>query len=456
MVIAGSVAVGMYIGAGSPDYFRDYRLNPSPDAQHYVLLGRNYWVRGEYSRMTGPPFSPDVMRTPMYPLVAGGLDLLGGPVAIYAFQATSRLVLVLGLYVLTCSVFGRRAAMLAASILAMDLALVVLDFEALSESLFNTLASLAVFWVVADLQRSASRNVPPWSVAGAGLLLGLAILTRPTALYLPLVFGLVWGWLALLRGHGRFLLLGGLFLASSYLLVAPWIARNYLVFGIPRLTTADPINLVYFAGAGAYAVQHGTSLPEAQEMIQKEERLASLAECNNFWKADRGVAQIDAELRQAAPRVLGRYPAALARSTITGIGKALFGHNTPTLAVMAGGQWSAPGMGDALRGDLGGFLSRLGQNSPFLVAVFFWELVFAFLLVPLGLLGVCAGLRRPSTRVATVCLLLVTAYYLLTVAVVGLDAYMRHRSMLIPLLAVFAALTFGLVRRKATQPETPA
>src|SRR5206468_304184 len=99
------------------------------------------------------------------------------------------------------------------------------------------------------------------------------------------------------------------------------------------------------------------------------------------------------------------------------------------------------------------FSSRLYHNDPFLVGAFAWETVLAVGVVLLAALGVAAGLRAAGQRWPTAGLLLVMAYYLTTIGVVGLDAYMRHRSMLTPLLALLAARSLGGLFRP--QPACP-
>src|SRR5690348_2697931 len=89
--VAASVLVNAAILVGfaghRPAYLRDSRLNDSPDAQHYLLLGHNYLEKGHYSRCGGPPYITDMVRPPVYPLFAAGLDIVGGAAAIYLVQA---------------------------------------------------------------------------------------------------------------------------------------------------------------------------------------------------------------------------------------------------------------------------------------------------------------------------------------------------------------------------------
>jgi hypothetical protein len=174
-------------------------------------------------------------------------------------------------------------------------------------------------------------------------------------------------------------------------------------------------------------------------MIRQEYGVASLVQHNNHWIADRDVRRLDAELRRIAPDVLCRYPRSLLLSTAIGIGKAALGHNVGDCAYMSHRPWVAPGLENLRRGNLGTFGRQLIANQAVLVGMFVWQQTVAVLLLLGGLASVLAALRIRPWRVQTVCLWLVVGYYLATIAVVGLDAYARHRSMIVPLSCILAA-----------------
>src|SRR5947199_2638051 len=76
------------IALRNPEYLSDYRLAGNPDSHDYILIGQNLLKHGEYSRsMCAPPYIPDMLRTPVYPVFAGGLTLLGGPLQLYLIQS---------------------------------------------------------------------------------------------------------------------------------------------------------------------------------------------------------------------------------------------------------------------------------------------------------------------------------------------------------------------------------
>jgi 4-amino-4-deoxy-L-arabinose transferase-like glycosyltransferase len=443
--LAINLAIFAGIAVQRPDYLHDYRENGNPDAVHYVLLGRNFWLDGHYSRCAQPPYVPDILRTPVYPLFAGGLDILGGPAAIYLGQVTLHVFSCVLLYLLVRPPFGERAAFWASMFLATDLMLAVTNFEAMSEGLFLFLllaAAVCTLPVLANLGKAEKGTMG--RLLGGGTLLGLAILTRPAALYLPLVF-LAWFLsLGLSRGClGPACRTALAFLVPSVLLVGAWVARNQAVFGVARLTTVDAQNTVYFFGAGAYQVRHDVSLEEAQQMIAHDYRIVPYEVVQNHWVSGRSVAAMDAELRAVRWQVLTRYPGELALAALGGITKATFSHNVRQLACLLNTEWVAPRMGALLRCRPVAF-ERLARNSPALVLAFLWQIVHVTASLGLALVGIVCAWRDRRTRAVSGVLMASLAYFYLTVALFGLEAYSRCRIPLLPFLDCFAAL--GLCR----------
>ncbi len=429
--------IAAYIGTNNPSYFHDYRQMSNPDAQHFVILGRNIWQGGVFSRMDGPPYTPDYFRTPVYPVVAGGLEMVAGGVwGVFAVQATCRALLAVTVYALGVFVFGRVVALLAGILIASDLSLAVLDFQAMSECLFGLFATTGILLWLRCFANPARLGI----AMAIGVLLGLATLTRPSSLYLPLVLGGGWAVLSLVHRNVRHLAGAGILVVIYVASIVPWIARNVAVFGVYRLSPSDCSNLIYSAGAGAYAVEQGVTWSEAQELIRQEYGIISFRQCNNMWTVDRSVRELDAELRAVTSKVLWKYPRSLTISTITGIGKSLVSHNVADLAEMGGREWHPPGLSTALRGDWPAFIASLRRNDAILTVAFIWEVLLAAGVAILAIVGSIVGLVQKTSRWFTLGLLLVCGYYLATIGVVGLDAYSRHRSMLTPLLVIMAAM----------------
>ncbi len=443
------------IAANRPDYLRTFRANNNPDAVHYVLLGRNLLLHGHYSRCEGPPYAPDILRTPVYPLFAGVLDLLGGAGAIYLAQALLQVGSCLLLFALVRRHFGSGAALAASFLLATDLMLAVYNFEAMSEPLFVLLVLAAVYHGLPALASLSRKERPVFlRLALAGVLLGLAILTRPAALYLPVVLAgclLVTAWRGRCPGLGLAATL--VFLLGTAPLPGLWIARNALVFSVPRLTTVDAANNVYFIGGGAYQLRHGLSLEEAHAWIAREHGLTPYVVTQNPWTTDQSVAAIDAELRAASARVMTRYPVELVESSLLGVAKASVSHNVDVLAALNGREWQAPSTAGLarLRPEA---LERLEANGPALAAAFGWELVHVLLALGLAAVGAGYCLVRRWSDPATWALLLVLGYFYLTVAVFGLEAFYRCRVPVLPFLYVFGGVGLAGILTRQARPTT--
>ena len=142
------------IALNQREYFLDYKLNNNPDAVHYVLEGRNTLLQGQFSRSLAPPFVPDMVRTPVYPVFAGALDLCGKALAIYLVQALLQVAACVVIYKFVERHFGARAAFFASLFLATDLMWAISNFEAMSEPLFV----LLLLGSAGRLSRRSPRN----------------------------------------------------------------------------------------------------------------------------------------------------------------------------------------------------------------------------------------------------------------------------------------------------------
>ncbi len=437
--LALNAAVLAGIALRNPEYLSDFRLNDSPDARHYVQLGRNLLLEGHYSRSDGPPYSPDFLRTPVYPVLSGALDVAGGPLAIYLVQAAIQVAVVWLVYRLAGLWLGRRAALWAGLLAATDLMTAVYNFSALTEPLYSALTLAAVALLLPRLappERGGAARSTAAPYLAAGAVLALATLTRPAGLYLPAVLAGAALWsLGRRTGWRPGVRAACLLLIPSVVLVGAWILRNQSQFGVARLTSVDAVGTVYMAGAGAWQLHHGVSRPEAQAMIAAELDLPALVEAQNPWLSDLEIREIDARLRAATPAVLGRYPTALVGSSLLGLVKGSVSHNVPDLATLHGRSWTPPGLGGLLRFE-GSAFGRLFSNHPTLVAAFVWQLAHAGLTLALAAGGLWHLLRSSARRPLGLLLLLIIAYFGAGMALFGVDAYYRSRIPMLPYLFV--------------------
>lgn len=438
--LSANAAIFVGIAVCWPAYLHDYRLNSNPDAIHYVRLGRNLLLHGHYSRCERPPYIPDMLRTPIYPLFSGGLDILGGAAAIYLAQSLLHVASCVLLFAIARRHLGRTTALFASFLLGTDLMLAVSNFEAMTEPLFTFLMLFSAYYLLGAMPQPRLRNGHVYQLLAGGLLLSLTILTRPAALYLLIIYPtliLAFG----LKDHRLIpsLRAVALLFCITCIPIGLWVLRNYSTFSVAKLTFVDLDDIIYFSGAGAYQVEHGVSLERAQSMIAKDFGLTPVEVVQNDFLTDRPMAEINAELRSAWMKVVLKYPKSLALSSVCGLIKASLSHNTGQLATFLGRIWVAPGMGSLLRCRPEA-LERLRRSGPLLSAVCAWQVLHVVVTLGFALPGAILAVRDPQSRRIGFAVIIILAYFYLTIALVGFEAYYRFRISVLPFLYIFAAL----------------
>ena len=206
--------------------------NPNPslaggDGPFYLHLA-NQIARGNGMQFNGMPMA---VVGPVYPAYIAGLQLLVGEPLIQETarvgQALLSAVLALVLYAIGCRLHSSAAGLWAAGLFALDLRFIVEAGSISTETLFSLMLMLTV---LAYLQARAHAKPAWWMLAG--VLAGLTALTRAVAQLLPFVL-LAHVWLQRrprVAGRHQLLLLAGFAVA-----VAPWVARNWVVFGSPSI-----------------------------------------------------------------------------------------------------------------------------------------------------------------------------------------------------------------------------
>lgn len=214
------------------------------DPQDYDRTARSIVATGGYPEAVTPRGGPSAIRPPAYPMLLAGVYALSGhiqkpaPSSRYfapgyrppAKQVNAGLVLqaLLGTVAVVLTglvalmLWGRRSGLWTLAIGAVYLPLILIGFQLYSEPLFIVWEMAAV---VCALRVSSSHGTrKSWALA-AGLMLGLAWLTRSNGfLLIPPVLALVW--VGRPRFSRRALALPALTLLATLLTVAPWTVRN--------------------------------------------------------------------------------------------------------------------------------------------------------------------------------------------------------------------------------------
>ncbi|MGI6130080.1 MAG: ArnT family glycosyltransferase, partial [bacterium] len=129
-------------------------------------------------------------------------------------------------YDIGCYAFGRRAAgIISGVLLAAYLPLIYYTGLAFSETLFIFFFLWSVIWLY-RLAEARDNKAAIW----AGFMLGLATLTRPVTLLVPVLL-LPWYWFIWERQGRLVLARAGVVMVVLLLVLVPWTIRNFIVTG---------------------------------------------------------------------------------------------------------------------------------------------------------------------------------------------------------------------------------
>jgi 4-amino-4-deoxy-L-arabinose transferase-like glycosyltransferase len=237
-------------------------------------------------------FSPTATRLifypPVYPyFIAAPLALFGSFTAVQWCQVLASALLVPAVGRVGAATFGARAGTLAAAFAAFYPDLIWYSTHFWSESVF-----LVLLWWAFERLIVADRDGDRAVALSAGLLYGLAILTRETALYFAPLAAL---WLA--SGRPRAIGRGAAFVLAAFLVVAPWTYRNYVVYdAFVPVSTAGGLNLwqgnARLSREEVYALY--AQVPGRIEKYRHAQRagLAAIAERQPAWLFEKLTAEL--------------------------------------------------------------------------------------------------------------------------------------------------------------------
>jgi 4-amino-4-deoxy-L-arabinose transferase-like glycosyltransferase len=365
------------------------------DSHQYDALARHFGAAYVHAH----PLALSLLRPPGYPaFLAGVYGIFGHSVtAAIVVEIVIGVATVYGVYALADRLCGETAAYVAALALALDPVSVAMTSNLTTETLF------AALWVAAAL--CWIRLTPPWIVA-AGLLVGLSVLVRPIAEYLPVLLVPLTFFLT------RRVVLPVLLLVAFAVPVGLWVARNHHETGVAIVSTIGAHNLLDYRAADALAIDEGGSRADAARRLDARVRHRS-----NPARA----AQAESSL---AWHTLFDHPRGIALTTVEGLGRVLLG----------------PG-----RAELG----RLTTGSRVLVAV---EVFLLGCLLVLAAGGVVL-LARGRAWLALAATLTFAVYDIVLSA--GAEGNARLRMPASPFLAVLAGATVSsLVARSVARSSS--
>lgn len=216
----------------------DFIVGAGGDSYHYVVLGQTLLSS---QRFAVDPLAPaETFRTPVYPLVISGVLLATKnigllPVLQIMFAAFSAVLIFL---------IGRKfcsfwVGCTAALLFIFEPAVYTNAVISATDTLFVLVLLIGLYVLVMP------EKLTQTSVFSAGMLVGMLALVRPIGLY---VFPLLLLWLIWeeRKNWRRMLRMGSIFLIGLALVVAPWMARNYVYAGKASVSSVGVYNFLFY------------------------------------------------------------------------------------------------------------------------------------------------------------------------------------------------------------------
>lgn len=411
----------------------------------YTTVSGNLIAGHGFTADTAPPYTPYSFRPPLYHFfIAGSYFALGGYWGVILLQILlGSLVPLLGMRVASYFLRGRSVLAALGVFLALEPSGVLYSTFFYSETLFTVLF-LSGVWAFFEYMKGAGAS-NRFLIASA-VFLGLATLTRPTAQFLPLLFAAVFLWMRRKELLSRRTLLPIVLYAAIFVAVlSPWLARNYLVFGVAGLSPQTGVNLYTTLLPTVYSIDRGTTF---------QQEFAAQRAAGILGPNDASITDGSKDMALAVPLLL-QHPKALLYSAL---------NSTWSFFVLDGmydffrrvdirpGEVIGKPSVIALFSDPGAVVGYLYRNVAGVVG---W-IVLARLMWIAVMAAFAAGAwryLRANANVHSILALIVVAYFLLTSLITGFGLTARYRlpvNALVAAVALYgAAPLFEHLRRKS-------
>lgn len=216
----------------------DFISGDGGDSFEYVALAETMLSDGRFA--FSPTAVPETFRTPAYPLFIAGIlavtnNVIFLPIAQFILVALSAALI----FLIGTRFYSRGIGLAAAILYAIDPSVYINASVSVTDTPFVFVLLLGIY-VLCMPERLSN-----WRVFSGGVLMGILALTRPIGLY---IFPIIILWLLWERRENwrQALKIAGIFFAGVFLIVAPWMARNYADFGHASVSSIGVYNFLFY------------------------------------------------------------------------------------------------------------------------------------------------------------------------------------------------------------------
>jgi|GEM_PF-1122235 len=239
----------------------------SRGADGYFAISQNILSGNGFSSESVAPFTPNSFRVPLQPyFLAWSAELAGSYWLSFIFTLLIGCLLPLIAMRLVRHLSSSKIVVLGTGIfLALEPVSILHSILFYSEPLFMLFFFLSLLYLFKYFEH---KNVTQLIFSSA--LLGFATLTRPTTEYVPIIIAGIIIWEARTQLTKEVWLRTGAYLLVFFIVIAPWLYRNKVQFGVFALTPQTGVNLYANLLPSVLSIENGTSFDTEYTKLQAQ------------------------------------------------------------------------------------------------------------------------------------------------------------------------------------------
>ncbi|MFN8453197.1 MAG: glycosyltransferase family 39 protein [Anaerolineae bacterium] len=405
-----------------------------------MTLAQNIVNHGVFSQTNTPPFSPDIERTPIYPLFLATILVVFGN----SFRAIILLQILIGsitalltFYIAKKLGHSALAGLIAAWIVAADPVTILLNNRLLTETLFTFGLILGVLLFIAYLHHNKLENL-----FLSAIVISLSALTRPIAQFLPIALFPLFIVARKDKLLGRSMTNGFIFIFICGVLISSWCYRNYQASNVFTLSIISDTNLFYYRARAVLAETENITQEEAIERLQRE--IEAAATQQNLSQSE-----IISLQRKLALQIFSQYPTQTVIMVAKGAGRLLVDPGFTIICTMLDTSSlnydCIPGKSSMLGSGLLNTAIQKFQEMTFIQQLtLLWGIIILGIIY-FGLAGGVIHLVRERNWLNLFLLGIIILYFVVLSA--GGETNYRFRAPILPFLAILAGVGYEAIYR---------
>ena len=222
----------------------------------YYELSQSIRVGRGFTFDTVPPYKPNPLRPPVWPLLIAGISaFFNSYFAVLVFEIVlGSLIPILGMHVAK-KIFPQKAIWFGTGVLlTLEPYGIFLSTVFYTETAFTFLFLLSCLFVAKYFEERNTRNLVWMTVFAA-----LATLVKPTIEYVPVILAALIMWDARKAFSRKVCVHAGVVLVLFTLVISPWLFRNYREFGVLGMSAQPAYNLYMYLAPTVLSIDHHTN-----------------------------------------------------------------------------------------------------------------------------------------------------------------------------------------------------